>query len=182
MKISYQKELEKIKEILKEKPRGTTTREIAKKIGINRNAVGKYLDVLQITGEVDVEKFGRSKVYFPSKSVPISTMFDYANDFVIVVTRDMMTVEINSPFIEYLGLANKNKIIGKKIENLPFIKDFPKMTDNIIKTLEKQEILEEKIKYKTNDNSESSYFQAKFIPTALKDGEKGVTIILKKIS
>lgn len=181
MKISYQKELEKIKKIIKEKPRGITTKEIAKKIGINRNAVGKYLDVLQMAGEVDVEKFGRSKVYFSSKSVPISTMFDYANDFVIVVTKDMKTVEINNPFVKYLGLMKKDKIIGKHIKTLPFIEDPPKMTNNIIKALEKQEILKDEIKYKRNDKSKSDRFRAKFVPTALKDGEKGVAVILSKI-
>ena len=182
MKVSYQKELEKIKKIIKEKPRGITTKEIAKKIGINRNAVGKYLDVLQMAGEVDVEKFGRSKVYFSSKSVPISTVFDYANDFVIVVTKDMTTAEINTPFIRYLGVMKKDKIIGKNIKNLPFAKDFSKMTDDIIKALEKQEILEDEIKYKGNKNSKSDLFRVKFVPTALKDGEKGVVVLLSKIA
>ena len=70
MEIKYQKELEKIKKIVNKNPRGTTIKEISQKIGINRNVVAKYLDVLQITGGVEVEEFGRSKVYFPSKSIP----------------------------------------------------------------------------------------------------------------
>ena len=104
MKISYEKELDKIKKIVKESPRGITTKDIAKKIGINRNVVGKYLDVLQVKGEVDVEKFGRSKVYFSSKSVPVSAMFDYAKEFIIVVTKDMKAIDVNTPFVKYLGL------------------------------------------------------------------------------
>ena len=116
MKMIYQKELEKIKKIIKGKPRGTTVKEISEKINVNRNVVAKYLDVLQMAGEVDVEKYGRSKVYFPSKSVPISTIFDFSNDFIIVVRKDMTTVEINTPFIKYLGLMKKDKIVGKKKE------------------------------------------------------------------
>lgn len=181
MEISYQKELEKIKKIIAERPRGITTKEIAKKIGINRNVVGKYLDVLQVRGEVDVEKYGRSKVYFSSKSVPISAMFDYANEFLVVVTKDMKTIEINNPFIKYLGLVKKEEIIGKHIKNLPFAEDSPKMADNIIKALEKQETLESEIKYKGNNKSKSDSFRAKFVPTVLKDGEKGVAVILSKI-
>jgi len=182
MKVSYQKELEKIMKIIIEKPRGITTKEIAKKIGINRNAVGKYLDVLQTAGEIDVEIFGRSKVYFPSKSVPISTMFDYSNEFIVVVAKDMTTLEINTPFVEYLGLADKNKIIGKNIKNLPIASLHPKMTDDIIYVLEKQEILEDKIEYRGNNDTNLDRFRAKFVPTILKDGEKGVTVILSKIS
>ncbi len=181
MKISYQKELDKIKKIIKESPRGTTTKEIAKKIGVNRNVVGKYLDVLQVRGEVDVEKFGRSKVYFTSKSVPISAMFDYTNEFIVVVTKDMKAIEINSPFVKYLGLGKKEKIIGKHIKNLPISKSHLKMTSNITKALEKQEILEDKIKYKGNNKSKPDHLYAKYVPTVLEDGEKGVTIIISKI-
>ncbi|HDQ16001.1 MAG TPA: hypothetical protein ENN45_02980 [Bacteroidetes bacterium] len=181
MEISYEKELDKIKKIVKESPRGITTKEIAKKIGINRNVVGKYLDVLQVRGDVDVEKFGRSKVYFPSRSVPVSAMFDYANEFMIVVTKDMKTVEINFPFVEYLGLVKKEGIIGKHIKNLPISDACPKMVDNVAEVLEKQEILEDKITYNGNNKSKPDRLNAKYIPTVLKDGEKGVAIILSKI-
>jgi len=181
MKINYQKELEKIIVIIKNNPRGVTIKEISEKIDINRNAVGKYLDVLQMEGKVDVKKFGRSHVYFPSQSVPISTMFDYSNDFIVVVRKDMTAVEINTPFIKYLGLPSKEKNIGKHINTLPFTKEYPKMTDNILEALETQQILKDDIKYKAKNNSKFDYFQAKFIPTRLNDGEQGVTIILSKI-
>ena len=180
MEITYQKELDKIKKIIAERPRGITTKEISKIIGINRNAVGKYLDVLQMAGEVDVEKFGRSKVYFSAKSVPISKVFDFANDFVIVVSKDMITLEINTPFIEYLDIMKKDELIGKHLKHLPMAKSSSNMTKNIKKALEKQEILEDDIKYNANNNSKYDHFHAKFIPTALKDGEKGVTVILAK--
>lgn len=181
MGMTYQKELEKIKKIIKEKPRGVTTKELSQKIGINRNAVGKYLDVLQMAGEVDVETFGRSKVYFPAKSVPISRVFDFANEFILVVSKDLTTLEINTPFVKYLDILKKDKIIGKNIKQLPLVESSPKMTDNILEALEKQEIVEEVLDYKSNHHSTSDRFLAKFVPTALKDGEKGVTVILSKI-
>ena len=180
MKINYQRELEKIKKIIKNNPRGVTIKEISEKIGVNRNAVGKYLDVLQMEGKVDVKKFGRSHVYFPAQSVPISTMFDYSNDFMVVVRKDLTTVEINNPFIKYLELGNKEKTIGKHVKNLPFAKEYPKMTENISETLEKQQILKDDIKYKGKNKSKTDHFQAKFIPTILNDGEQGVTIIISK--
>lgn len=181
MKINYQKELEKIIIIIKNNPRGVTIKEISEKINVNRNAVGKYLDVLQMEGKVDVKKFGRSHVYFPAQSVPISTMFDYSNDFIVVVRKDMTAIEINTPFIKYLGLTNKEKNIGKHINTLPFAKEYPKMTENILEALDKQQILKEDIKYKRKNQSKTDYFQAKFIPTRLNDGEQGVTVIISKI-
>jgi len=178
MEITYQKELDKIKKIIKERPHGITTKEIAKKIGINRNVVAKYLDVLQISGDVEVERFGRSKVYFPSRSIPISKVIDFSNDFIVVVRKDMTAVEINNPFIKYLGSTEKRKYIGKKISNTPIAESVPKMTNDILQSLEKQEVLEDTINYKADKKLDK--FDVKFVPTALKDGEQGVTIILSK--
>jgi orotate phosphoribosyltransferase-like protein len=181
MKVSYQKELDKIKKIIQEKPRGVTTKEIAKNIDINRNAVGKYLDVLQTAGEIDVEIFGRSKVYFPSKSVPITTIIDFSNELIAVVSENMTALEINTPFVKYLGLKDKDKIIGKPIKNLPIADLHPKIIDYIQKTLETQKIFESEIEYKRTPNAKADCFRVKFVPVILSDGDKGATIILSKI-
>jgi len=178
MRLEYKKELEKIKKILDANPHGTTIKEVSNKIGLNRNVVAKYLDVLQIAGQVEIEKFGRSKVYFPAHSVPLSSMFDFANDFIIVVRKDMTTVQINNPFVKYLGIESKKKIIGKKIDDLSFTKDHPKMTKDIIKALEDQQIHKDNISHKRKNSRKVDTFKAKFIPTTLTDGEQGVTIIL----
>ena len=181
MKIDYHKELEKILEIIKKNPKGSTIKEISKKIGVNRNAVAKYLDVLHVAGQVEVKKFGPAKVYFPSKSVPISTLFEFSDDFIIIVGEDMATVEINTPFLEYLELLNKNKVIGKPVKMLPFAKAYPKMTDNIREAMEKQEILEDSIEYRRNNTSKPEHFKVKFIPTTFNDGGSGVVVMLKRI-
>ena len=180
MEIEYQKELDKIKKIIEKNPRGTTIKEIAKKIGVNRNVVAKYLDVLQMAGYVDVEKFGRSKVYFPSHSATISSMFDFSNEFLVVVKKDMTAVEINNPFVKYLGLANKNKVVGKNIKTLSFAKDHPKMTENILETLENQQVHEDDIEHKRNNSSKTDHLRAKFVPTRLNDGDQGVAVIISR--
>lgn len=180
MDVTYQKKLEKIKNIVGNHPRGTTIKEISNKIGLNRNVVAKYLDVLQIAGQVEMEKFGRSKVYFPSHSVPISTMFDFSYEFIVVVGNDMNIAEINTPFIKYFGLLKKEKVIGKSIKMLQLAKSYPKMTKNILEAFKSQEILEDKIKYRRKGSSKSDHFKVKFVPTTLSDGESGVTVILSK--
>lgn len=178
--IPYQKELEKIKKIISENPRGTTMKEIADHIGINRNVVGKYLDVLQTAGEIDVEVFGRSKVYFPSKAVPISTMIDYASELIAVFSDTMTIREINAPFIAYTGVKGKDKIIGKPMTGLPFIQQHPAIAEQIQKTMHTQEISEDEIDHRRTPNSKPDRFRIKYVPIIFKDGEKGVTIILSK--
>ena len=181
MKLTYQKELDKIKEIIKNKPRGCTIKEISEKISINRNVVAKYLDLLHIEGFVDVEKFGRSKVYFPSKSIPISAMFDFSYEFIIIVNENMHIVEINTPLINYLGLLEKDKVIGKNIHTLSLTKSYPKMMDTILEVLQKKEIIEDKMKHTVKEGKKSDRFHIKFVPTTFHNGELGVTVLMTKI-
>ena len=91
-----------------------------------------------MAGHVEMEIFGRSKVYFPSHSVPISSMFDYSYELMLVVGHDMNIIEVNTPLIKYFDLLKKEKIIGKPIESLPLIKSYPKMTKNIIEVFENE--------------------------------------------
>jgi len=181
MQLEYQKTLDKIKKIIAENPRGTTIKDIVDKVGINRNVIAKYLDVLIMTGDIDGELYGRSKVYYPAKSIPISKMADYTNDFILVVRKDLTAAEINNPFVKYLGLPTKEKIMGKPIQKLPLNEQQSNVTQNITEALTKQKIREEKIEYTPKRSQKPDHFQVKYIPTTFSDGERGVTVILSKI-
>ena len=76
----YHPELSHIKELLRSHPRGMTIIDISQKIGINRNSVAKYLDVLLISGQVEMHAVGTAKLYFLSKRVPISAMLSLSSD------------------------------------------------------------------------------------------------------
>jgi two-component system alkaline phosphatase synthesis response regulator PhoP len=60
---------EKILTYLKDASQGAHTSEIAKQIGYNRITVGKYLDILQAQGKIDVRKIGQAKVFMLSDEV-----------------------------------------------------------------------------------------------------------------
>ena len=55
------------------------------------------------------------------------------------------------------------------------------MTDNILEALEKQQILEETIKYRRKKSTKADRFKVKFVPTTFNNGETGVTVIMSKI-
>jgi len=73
----YQHEIALIKKILTENPKGMTVTDISRKIKINRNSVAKYLDIMRISGQVEMITFGPAKVFFPSRRVPILNMLNY---------------------------------------------------------------------------------------------------------
>ena len=71
---TYEHEFALIKKILQENPKGMTVTDISRKIKINRNSVAKYLDIMRISGHVEMITFGPAKVFFPSLSSSVSPM------------------------------------------------------------------------------------------------------------
>lgn len=97
----YQKELTKIKKILKGNPKGMSVKNIAQTLNTNRNTVAKYLDVLQISGYVEKDDFGTAKVYTLSRHVPISTMLNFSTDCVVIVDKDHKIIHANDTFLDF---------------------------------------------------------------------------------
>ncbi len=175
----YQTLINKIKVVLKDDPRGLTIGEISEKIKINRNSVSKYLEIMLVSGEVDMKSIGRAKVYYLSQRVPLSAMLNFLNDIVLVLNSDLKIVQVNQAFLEHAHL-NREDIIGYDFEDSPFfISNDPKMIMYIKKGLD-GEAASFEMKY--NLKNTEMYFGLKVIPSVFIDGEKGVTIIFKDIS
>jgi len=62
-----------------------TISDLATKMDTNRNLVAKYLDLLLISGQVEMEVVGAAKVYFLSHRVPMSSVLEFSSDMVIVL-------------------------------------------------------------------------------------------------
>ncbi|HET8685509.1 MAG TPA: hypothetical protein VFM18_02455, partial [Methanosarcina sp.] len=90
--MDLKKELSDIKEILKLNPRGMTVTEIAQAVKMNRHSAAKYLDMLVIAGHIDMKTFGSSKVFYPSRRIPMSAVLNVSSDFIVVLDEDMNVV------------------------------------------------------------------------------------------
>ncbi len=170
----------RIKEALKTKPRGMNINEISKEIGINRLTVAKYLEMLVLTGQVDVKKFGPSKVYYLSNRLPISAMLSLSSDFIVILDKDFRLIYANDKFFEKTGIKRED-VLYKNVEvldNYGFPINVSPFIPYLKKALEGQESLIE-IHYK---KVTMRYLEAKFIPMVFDDGEKGVTIIMENIT
>ncbi|MEF8879717.1 MAG: PAS domain S-box protein [Candidatus Thermoplasmatota archaeon] len=178
--VSYQKEIEQIKKILKENPKGMTVSDIARKIKINRNSVAKYLDIMRISGLVDMITFGPAKVYFPSSRVPISNMLNHVSDYVIVFDQDLKINMINDSFLDFLN-KEREEMIGQNLDD-NVLKIFK---ENIDLSISINEALEGKGFKKEIDFQKDGvnlYFRIKILPTTFEDGGQGVALIIKNIT
>ena len=171
--------LPRILEILKQNPRGMSVTQITETIGMNRITVGHYLDILRTSGEVDMETYGQSKVYFISHRVPISAMMNFSSDYVIVLDTSLKIVHVNSNIISLLH-RKKEDIVGKGVQDiLPPIDTEIDLEQKINQALEEDEVTEE---IRIFLNNEELFFKLKVIPTVFKDGSPGITLILEDLT
>src|SRR5512136_1908051 len=118
MKIIDQEKMERIKALLKTHPRGLSITNLASITGLNRNLIAKYLDMLVISGQVEIQQYGPAKVYFLSQRIPVSAMIE--------ISSDLVMVHVNKPFTQFLAIRREN-LLGKTIGEVghPFLSSIP---------------------------------------------------------
>ena len=175
----YQKALAHVKEILRANPRGMTVTDISREININRNSVAKYLDVLLISGQVDMKRMGPAKAYFLSDRVPISAMLNFSSDCIMVLNSHLEMVQVNDIFLDLINVE-RDDVVGRKLSDAPSC---------IFDNLDIQRGIQDGLE--GNDSSIEQAFQIgdavfhfniKFIPTTFQDGSLGVTLIMENIT
>ena len=176
----YEQEFALIKKILQQNPKGMTVTDISRKIRINRNSVAKYLDIMKISGHVEMITFGPAKVFFPTKRVPITNLINYTSDYIIIFDDSYKIVIINDAFLKLINITRK-EIIGQKVpDTLSIIFD-----DDSELLLAMQEALigrDFSKEYYFKGLGEKFCLRVKIKPTTFEDGKNGATIIIKNIS
>jgi len=178
MPVLDSEKVDRLKQILKWHPRGITISDLAAKMDMNRNLVAKYLDMLLISGQVDMEVVGAAKVYFLSRRVPISSMLEFSSDMVILLDSEQKIVQVNDPLLRILR-EKKEALVGRHISDIdnPFFRSVPiigpsKDTDALGQVREMVCTLEGK----------KHHFRVKQLQTAFEDGNQGITLIIEDIS
>lgn len=176
---SYTEELSNVIEILKENPHGLSVSDIAARISVNRNTVSRYLDMLRISGQVDMRMYGKAKVFFISQRAPISAIINFSSDMVAVIDKDLTIAQVNDSLCSFLGVE-RTEILGKELRNSPLVGfDHPLINERIKSALKGEETIDE-IRIMKVD--EEKHFKIRIIPTVLNDSSPGVTITLEDIT
>jgi PAS domain S-box-containing protein len=179
MAVLDQERVNLIKQILKWHPRGMTISNLTTKMKLNRNLVAKYLDMLLISGQVEMMTVGVAKVYFLSQRVPVSAMMEFSSDLIIMIDHNGKILQVNEQVLVLLD-EKRESLLGKRIDEIgnPFIHDLPITPEG--KDCEGgKEIVTEKT-YLICD--EKFHFRYKRVPTAFEDGNHGFTFIIENIT
>jgi PAS domain S-box-containing protein len=166
-------QLAKIIDVLRDNTRGMTVTEISKEINLNRNSVAKYLEVLLISGHVEMRAYGPAKVFFLSQRVPMSALIDFSSDYILILDRDLKVVKANDNFLKLVDIELEIEAIS-----IPELTT-PEMKSNLKSALNgKRKNMELKLLV----GKSVCFFNLKIVPTTFEDGLPGVTLILEDIT
>jgi PAS domain S-box-containing protein len=171
---------DQIKDVLKENPQGLNIKEIVKAVNINRNTVGRYLENLLVSGQVEMRRFGMAKIYMLSHRVPLSSVLSLSSELVMQLDNSLRIIFVNEPFLKLIETTSEN-LIGKNIEYsslvTTFYDSFPWLLRKIQDGLNGKETSGE-----ISPQTKNLIFFFRIAPTVFENGRKGVSVILEDIT
>ncbi|WP_440949339.1 PAS domain S-box protein [Methanosphaerula subterraneus] len=171
-------ELRRIREILKQIPQGMSVTEIARALGKNKHSVGRYLDILRVSGYVEMRNYGMAKVFTLSQRIPLSALLSFPSEMIMVLDLEHRIAHINDQFLQFLGME-REEAVGRQLEYLP-VPD-PMIHDLVLRllaALNGEEVAEE-LEIQTEP---ARTFRQKAVPTVFDNGTQGMTVILEEIT
>ncbi|MDR0438978.1 MAG: PAS domain S-box protein [Methanocalculaceae archaeon] len=165
--------------LLKDNPRGMSITEIAEAAHLNRNTIARYMDTLLVSGQVELRTFGKAKVFFISKRIPVSAMLNLSSDMVLLVDEDLRVIQVNDALLSFLSVTS-NEIIDSLIYEgpaKPLCSDI--LTDQIRCAIHGDIVRGELRIFR---NNQEYYLDQKVYPMVLVDGKPGVTVVLDDIT
>ncbi|MFY1643613.1 PAS domain S-box protein, partial [Methanoculleus bourgensis] len=177
----YQDKFSKIIDLLEDQaPQGLSISAIARELGMNRATVSKYLEMLQSSGDVSMQRFGRSKLYTPAQRVPLSELFDRLSNAIVILDADLHILMVNTSFIKTLGIHRERNLIGASLFdlNLRIFSD-PAIRRNIERIRQSGTYLAE---MQHIEDSTNHIYLLEFAPTVSHVGKPGIMISLRDIT
>ncbi len=170
----------KIKALLEKNPQGLSITEIVKTADINRNTAGRYLENLLVSGQVEMRRFGMTKIYKLSQRVPLSAMLSISSESVVQLDSFLRIVFVNEPFCSFLGTDSKD-LLGKNIEYTPVALVLDELFVGFIERI-REAIAGQEWSGEIVFRSKGIIAFCRIAPTVFEDGRKGVSVILEDIT
>jgi PAS domain S-box-containing protein len=171
-------ELARIREILRDQLQGMSVTEIATALGKNKHSVGRYLDVLRASGQVEMRTFGMAKVFTLAKRLPVASMLSIADEPILVLDEERRVNEANDAALALLGLA-RDRVIGQRLEYLP-------APDPLVHDLVRHLDRAAAGRVTTNEihleGEDERWYWSRAIPMVFEQGEHGTVLVLADVT
>jgi PAS domain S-box-containing protein len=170
----------RIIDLLKEHPQGLSITDMVKKIGINRNTAGRYLENLLVSGQVEMRHFGMAKIYTLSDRIPQSAMLSISSDLVLHLDSSLRIVFANEPFLNILRVTAAD-LLGKNIEYSAAVPVFDNALEDFMNLL-KAGTSGEEWHGTLALNKGDLFYSCHITPLVFNDGRKGVSVLLEDLT
>jgi PAS domain S-box-containing protein len=169
-----------ITDLLRLHPQGLSITDIVKKIGLNRNTAGRYLENLLVSGQVEMRHFGMAKIYAISNRIPQLSMLSISSDLVMQLDPGLRIVFINEPFLNILRVTATD-LLGKNIEFSAAVQVFGDALEDFI-TILRTGISGKEWHGTLALNKGDLFFSCHITPMVFNDGRKGVSVRLEDLT
>lgn len=169
----------RILSVLREHPLGLSIKEISAAVGMSRNSVAKYLDVLTATGKLELRHVGNAKLYTMSRRVPVTDIINYAKELIIVFDKDLRVLEVSDSFCSFTG-SSRQRILHTRLSSLVPPALTPAEETELTSLLNGGPAWKKEIRLVKG--AHEFFLEGRFIPTSLRSGEPGITLILEDIT
>jgi PAS domain S-box-containing protein len=165
----------RITKLLKRHPKGLMISDLASRLKINRNVMAKYLEMLLIAGEVEMDFRGNAKIFTLSQRIPVFTLLENSSDFVIMLDAAARILRVNAPVLALTGIPGSD-ILGKRCRDVdhPFFKAIP-CSENPETSGQVRDI-------SCTIDGKGLHFRIKQNPVVLEDGSRGSVLICEDIT
>ncbi len=177
--VAERDNLNKIRSLLKFHPRGLTISDISQRLKMNRNSVAKYMEILEISGCVEMRQMGAAKVFYLSQRIPLAAILGFTKEGIVVITEEGRINQVNDRFCQMFDL-NQQEILSAPIsvlpQNLLQILTSPRLLDSSEEKAEQTRIL------KMDQYDWTQYYKVRILNTIFDTGEHGRTVIIEDIT
>jgi PAS domain S-box-containing protein len=177
--MEQESEQDRIRDLLRDNPKGLTIEEVSKKLLLNRATAAKYLNSMMISGQAELRELGRAKVFYLSQRLPLTNLLSLSSDLILILDRDLFIQEVNEPFLSLFGQTREG-LKGKVIRHSGLAPWFSEdILDSVAQALGGTEISRE-VHFRISDDDR--FFRMKLIPQVFEGGGHAVGMILEDIS
>jgi PAS domain S-box-containing protein len=177
---THDAELQRIKDLIRDNPKGIKITQIARTLGMNRNAAAKYLEILLMTGQVEVFEHGMSKIFILSRKTGIPTMLDGSSDLILVVDSGMKVSRVNDNYLRFAGMKQE-ELVGKRADG----SGLPVLANPLIRDRIRQAQFGEDVRTEVEEAGADGrvfFFGVRLTPAVFNDGTRGITVSISDIT
>lgn len=168
-----------VRALLKNNPNGMSVSDIAAGLGMNRNSVAKYLDILSVGGQIEMHAFGPAKVYFLAPRAPLGAILNYTAEYILIIDQNHRILQVNDRFLEFLRMDRRD-LLGASIDavGLPIVAA-PQVRSRMLEARSEGEV---SLELQHGDGDAARYYSVRLVSTAFDDGSTGLTCIIEDIT